>query len=139
MRPGLLDTDLGVDTAPPMLGLGVRAVMVPIMVSQTPQHADVARRSRATNIIQQLTGAIGTTLMSILGAQLLVGEFGVPTKPGTTRSDHHDRRPGHARCGLGRPSRCVLEYVRLDAGAHGPARFAFAAAVATPEPRVRER
>ncbi|KDN22643.1 DHA2 family efflux MFS transporter permease subunit [Amycolatopsis rifamycinica] len=67
-----------------VVGLGVGAAMMPIMVAalRTLRHREVARASTATNIIQQMSGAIGSAVMSIILAGVLAAKFGVPTSQG---------------------------------------------------------
>jgi len=67
-----------------VIGLGVGAAMMPIMVAalQTLSHKDMAKGSTATNIIQQMFGAIGSAVMSIILASVLAEKFGVPANEG---------------------------------------------------------
>jgi EmrB/QacA subfamily drug resistance transporter len=87
----ILFTTVGADTpywqlptAVFVIGLGVGAAMMPIMVAalQTLSHKDVAKGATATNITQQLFGAVGAAVMSIVLASVLAQKFGVPTSQG---------------------------------------------------------
>ncbi|MBV8931012.1 MAG: DHA2 family efflux MFS transporter permease subunit [Kutzneria sp.] len=67
-----------------VLGLGAGAAMTPLMSAamQTLRHEDVAKGSTAANISQQIFGAFGAALMSVVLAAVLAGKFGVPTNRG---------------------------------------------------------
>lgn len=72
------------------------SAMMPIMVAalQKLWHDQVARASTATNTIQQLFGAIGAAVMSIVLAALPAKQFGVPTSQGPLAATTAPADPG---------------------------------------------
>ncbi|SDM37167.1 DHA2 family efflux MFS transporter permease subunit [Allokutzneria albata] len=67
-----------------LMGLGMGATMIPLMSEALRALASTkaAMASTALNILQQVCGAIGSAVMSMVLAGLLASGFGVPTAQG---------------------------------------------------------